>query len=67
MPLCVKCGFGVVLWTRGIVPCIGAGVGRSVGVGSGSDLSEAPVFQGVSRSRWSQSRPWVFSRARQSF
>ena len=27
-------------------------VGRSVGVGFGSDLSEEPVYQGVSRPRW---------------
>jgi hypothetical protein len=30
----------------------GGWVGRSVGVGSGSDLSEEPVYQGFSRPRW---------------
>ena len=51
----------------GVWPLYWCGFGRSVGVGSGSDLSEEPVFQGVSRPRRSQSRPWVSSRARQSF
>jgi len=31
-------------------------------LGPGSDLSEVPVYQGVSRPRWNQSRPWVSSR-----
>jgi hypothetical protein len=35
-----------------------------LGVGPGSDLSEVPVFQGMSRSRWTKSRPWVSSRTR---
>jgi len=30
----------------------GGWVGRSVGVGFGSDLSEEPVYQGFSRPRW---------------
>src|SRR5680860_1548585 len=39
-----------------------SGVGRRVGLGPGSDLSEEPVYQGVSRPRWNQRRPWVSSR-----
>jgi len=61
MPLCVKWLFrallGAVVW-----PVLEGRVGRSVGVGSGTDLSEVPVYQGVSRPRWIQSRPWVSSR-----
>ena len=48
MPLCVK---GVVGGAVGW-PVPGGGVGRSVGVGFGNDLSEVQVFQGVSRPRW---------------
>ena len=35
-------------------------------LGPGSDLSEVSVYQGVSRPRWTKSRPWVSSRTRQS-
>jgi hypothetical protein len=41
-----------------------AGLVVVLGVGPGSDLSEVPVFQGMSRSRWTKSRPWVSSRTR---
>ena len=58
MPLCVKwLVLGADIWPRA-----GGGVGRSVGFGSGTDLSEVPVYQGVSRPRWIESRPWVSSR-----
>lgn len=33
-----------------------------LGLGPGSDLSEESVFQGASRPRWNQRRPWVSSR-----
>ena len=38
------------------------GLGVVLGLGPGSDLSEVSVYQGVSRPRWIQSRPWVSSR-----
>ncbi len=61
MPLCVRWllggGLGATVW-----PVLGGRVGRSVGGGSGKDLSEEPVYQGSSRPRWIQSRPWVSSR-----
>ena len=48
MPLGVKGLFwGAVGW-----PVPVGWVGRSVGGGFGSDLSEVPVYQGVSRPRW---------------
>ena len=50
MPLCVK---GVV-WGAVGWPVLGGWVGRSVGGGFGSDRSEVPVYQGVSRPRWIQ-------------
>ena len=43
-------------------PCLGAGLAVGLVLGPGSDLSEEPVYQGVSRPRWNQSRPWVSSR-----
>jgi len=59
--------FWGVFWTRGMAPVSVRGLVVVLVLGPGSDLSEEPVFQGVSRPRWSQSRPWVSSRARQSF
>jgi hypothetical protein len=48
-------------------PCLRAGLGVVLIAGPGSDLSEVPVYQGVSRPRWIESRPWVSSRTRQRF
>jgi hypothetical protein len=47
--------------------CLEAGLVVVLVLGPGSDLSEEPVYQGVSRPRWNQSRPWVSSRTRRSF
>lgn len=55
--------------------CAGAGVGPfgEAGLvvvlvsGPGSDLSEEPVYQGVSRPRWKKRRPWVSSRTHHWF
>ena len=55
---CFRVLLGVTVW-----PVLGGRVGRSVGVGFGTDLSEEPVYQVVSRSRWIKSRTWVSSRA----
>ncbi len=44
---------GATVW-----PVLGGRVGRSVGVGFGTDLSEEPVYQVVSRPRWNKSRTW---------
>ena len=62
MPLCVKCRFREVFGARQIFRCLGAGLAVVLGLGPGSDLSEVPVYQGVSRPRWNKSRPWVSSR-----
>ena len=45
-----------------VCPCLDAGLVVVLVLGPGSDLSEVPVYQGVSRPRWIQSRPWVSSR-----
>jgi hypothetical protein len=56
----------VLFWWRvldaGNRPCLGAGLVVGLVLGPGSDLSEEPVYQGVSRPRWNQRRPWVSSR-----
>jgi hypothetical protein len=65
MPLCVKGlflageGRGWFAW-----PVQLAGLVVVLRLGPGSDLSEEPVYQGMSRSRWNKSRPWVSSRTR---
>jgi hypothetical protein len=66
MPLCVKSGVEGLPGAASR-PCPGAGLVVVLVVGPGSDLSEEPVYQGVSRPRWIQSRPWVSSRTRHSF
>ena len=62
-PLCVK---GIVFGCLGrgwfAWPVQRAWWGVVLRLGPGSDLSEVPVFQGMSRSRWTKSRPWVSSR-----
>ena len=65
MPLCVK-GLFLAVVGRGWLawPVQRAGLVVVLRVGPGSDLSEEPVFQGMSRPRWTKSRPWVSSRAR---
>jgi hypothetical protein len=56
----------VLFWGRvldaGDRPCLAAGLVVGLVLGPGSDLSEEPVYQGVSRPRWNQRRPWVSSR-----
>jgi len=59
--------FWGVFWTPGIGPVSERGLVVGLVLGPGSDLSEVPVYQGVSRPRWNKSRPWVSSRTRQSF
>jgi len=67
MPLCVKSMFRPGLERGPLALCLEVGLVVVLVLGPGSDLSEVPVYQGVSRPRWSQSRPWVSSRTRQSF
>jgi hypothetical protein len=55
-PLCVK-GLSVGASKRALSG------GRSVGVGSGSDLAEEPAVRVWSRSRWPWSRSRLSSRA----
>jgi hypothetical protein len=67
MPLCVKSMFWPGLERGELAPCLETGLVVVLWSGPGSDLSEEPVYQGVSRPRWIKSRPWVSSRTRQSF
>src|SRR5665811_2171905 len=62
MPLCVKSMFRPGLERDQLALCLVAGLVVVLVLGPGSDLSEVPVCQGVSRPRWNQSRPWVSSR-----
>ena len=61
-PLCVKWLFSGAGGRDEFAPSWVVGWGVVLGLGPGSDLSEVPVYQGVSRPRWIQSRPWVSSR-----
>jgi hypothetical protein len=59
--------FGLWGGGGGLTQCNEAGLVVVLVSGPGSDLSEEPVYQGVSRPRWIKRRPWVSSRTRLLF
>ncbi|MDH3189320.1 MAG: hypothetical protein OEM39_01565 [Acidimicrobiia bacterium] len=62
MPLYVMWLFLGLAGRDGLTRVWVVGLGVVLELGPESDLSEVPVYQGLSRPRWIQSRPWVSSR-----
>jgi hypothetical protein len=64
MPLCLTSTFRSGLGRGRLPGAVKVGCVVMLVSGPGNDLSEVPVCQGVSRPRWSESRPWVSSPTR---